>query len=116
MSAPTCEQLRARLIKLLNTTRADDGNHVDEINALADQADQVDREPLFELPPDGDKFPVVVNATPQCPIPDQIVNQWLCQPNPAFGGDCPRKYLEGSDRERRFFESVISAIEEGAFS
>ncbi len=41
---------------------------------------------------------------------------WLTTPNPSFGGVCPQNLIDGTDDQRAFLASVLSSIEDGAFS
>ena len=44
------------------------------------------------------------------------LNDWLRQPNEAFGDRSPDSFLDGTLEERQFMERFIGALEQGAFS
>ena len=48
--------------------------------------------------------------------PAEAAAVWLNTPSPTFGGLCPKKFLEGTDDERAFFDGILSSLEDGAFS
>jgi hypothetical protein len=44
------------------------------------------------------------------------LEHWLRQPNDAFGGQTPKKFLTGDETERQFMDRFIGALEHGVFS
>ena len=48
--------------------------------------------------------------------PAQSAAAWLNTPSPVFGGLCPKNFLDGSDDQRAFLDSVLRSLEDGAFS
>ena len=51
--------------------------------------------------------------------PEAAAEAWLGTPNPAFGGLCPRDFLEeegATDDQQAFLNGVLSSLEDGAFS
>lgn len=48
--------------------------------------------------------------------PEKAEAIWLATPSPVFGGRCPRNLIDGTDEERAFLASILSSIEDGAFS
>ena len=51
--------------------------------------------------------------------PEAAANAWLNTPNPTFGGFCPNEFLEekgATENRQAFLNSVLSSLEDGAFS
>lgn len=48
--------------------------------------------------------------------PEDQTEYWLTTPNSTFGGRCPKEYLYGSHDQRTFLASILSSLEDGAFS
>ena len=74
--------------------------------------------PYVPVPPgDIDDFDVQIAGSDAEPCDAEgVENAWLNTPNPLFGGLCPQILLHGTDDERAFLASVLSSIEDGAFS
>lgn len=78
------------------------------------------------LPPDEEESPYVSVGeigTFDVDIPQVSTNEpedqkeyWLTTPNSTFGGRCPKEYLYGSQDQRTFLASILSSLEDGAFS
>ena len=47
---------------------------------------------------------------------EDLTDAWLSTPNPTFGNHCPKEFLNGSQDQRAFLESILSSFEDGAFS
>ena len=41
---------------------------------------------------------------------------WLTTPNATFGNRCPQEFLNGDQAQRAFLDSILSSLEDGAFS
>ena len=48
--------------------------------------------------------------------PRDMTTIWLSTPNATFGGRCPQELLDGDQDQRAFLESILSSLEDGAFS
>ena len=48
--------------------------------------------------------------------PEDQTDLWLTTPNPTFGNRCPREFLYGNEAEQAYLESILSSLEDGAFS
>ena len=48
--------------------------------------------------------------------PQDMTDAWLSTPNATFGGRCPQEFLDGDQDQRAFLESILSSLEDGAFS
>lgn len=48
--------------------------------------------------------------------PQDAATIWLNTPNPTFGGLCPKLFVNGTDQQRAFLDTVLSSLEDGAFS
>ena len=48
--------------------------------------------------------------------PEDQTEYWLTTANSTFGGRCPKEYLYGSQDQRSFLASILSSLEDGAFS
>ena len=84
----------------------------------------VERAPTASHPPGADS-PYAVNGDIRAfevPIPqaectaENLTDAWLSTPNPQFGDHCPQEFLNGSQDQRAFLESILSSFEDGAFS
>ena len=57
-----------------------------------------------------------VQVPPAATEPEDLTDAWLSAPNPTFGGCCPREFLDGDQEQRAFLASILSSLEDGAFS
>ena len=102
-SVPTADELYKRLLALFDDAGDDDAV---TLQSLADQ-EQVGSEGLV----------VQLNFTGQEELgtPEDRLDTWLDEPNPAFGDDPPKKYLDGNEQQLDYLAAVIGALEQGAF-
>ena len=64
-----------------------------------------------------ENFHIPIPASHAQPVdPACAAAAWLATPNPSFGGACPQSLVDGTDAQRAFLASVLSSIEDGAFS
>ena len=89
--------LRARLAALFEAT---DGNALSIHEILADP----------NRVPKNEAFCVKFGDQ------DGGLDNWLEQPNEAFGDRTPASFLEGTEQERQFMDRFIGALEQGVFS
>ena len=87
------------------------------VDLLTDHACNLSQYTVDELAypyPDGpDAFVIQFNKPGD---PCQQATRWLDQANPAFGGECPRRHLCGTEEQQLYLERVIAALECGVFS
>ena len=48
--------------------------------------------------------------------PEDQTEYWLTTPNSTFSGRCPKEFLYGTADQRAFLASILSSLEDGAFS
>ena len=100
---PNSEQLMKRIRVIFGVEQAE--SDVEHINERYVKADTIEE---FVIPISG--------AEKQLGDPEEAAEFWLTTPNPVFGGQSPRAFIEGTPKQRSFLASVLSSIEDGAFS
>ena len=68
-------------------------------------------------PGDSKPFDIDIRGLGSRPAdPEDAARIWLDTPNPTFGGRCPKLFVDGTDEQRAFLDTVLSSLEDGAFS
>ena len=63
-----------------------------------------------------ERFDIDVPVRVDEPNPVAARDAWLDTPNTAFGGRCPRSFVDGSAEERGYLAGVLQSLRDGAFS
>ena len=71
----------------------------------------------YAEPGDSKPFDIDIRGHGSRPAdPEDAATTWLNTPNPTFGGLCPKLFVDDTDQQRAFLDTVLSSLEDGAFS
>ena len=66
--------------------------------------------------PNDESFKIRVAQRARLLSENGFAETWLATPNPTFGGNSPQSFVNGTDEQRAFLDSILSSFEDGAFS